>query len=104
MAATGGMPWLAELLAWARGSAGRRAPVRVALADAEQRARAGYVPPTAFALLHLGLGDDEGVLRWLERGLAERDALMVWIKHMPCFDHLHVHPTFRRLLAGLRLA
>ncbi len=103
-AATGGMPWLAELLAWARGSAGRRAPLRAALADAEQRARAGYVPPTAFALLHLGLGDDEGVLRWLERGLTERDAMMVWIKHMPCFDRLHAHPTFERLLAGLRLA
>jgi hypothetical protein len=98
------MPWLAELLGWARAQAGRGAPVRAALADAERRARAGYVPPTAFALLHLAAKDDDAVLRWLERGLAEHDAMMVWIKYMPCFDRLHAHPRFQALLAGLDLA
>jgi tetratricopeptide (TPR) repeat protein len=104
VAATAGMPWLAELLALAQGLAGRGAPARAALADANRRAQAGYVPPSAFALLHLALRDDDGVLRWLERGLAEHDAMMVWIKYMPCFDRLHAHPRFQALLAGLDLA
>jgi hypothetical protein len=45
--------------------------------------QAGYVPHSAFASLHLGLGDDSAVLDCLEQGFAERDALMVWVEFMP---------------------
>jgi TolB-like protein/tetratricopeptide (TPR) repeat protein len=99
--ATGGMPWLTESIAWIQGLSGNREVARRALGDAEGRMQQGYVPSSALAMIHLGLGHDDAVLEWLERGLAERDALMVWIKFMPCFDHLHRHPRFQALLRGI---
>ncbi len=101
---TGGMPWLAESIAWLRGLAGDRASTRVALEEAARRMQVGYVPASALAFLHLGLGDDLAVLDWLEKGLAEHDALMVWIAFMPAFDRLHGHPRYEALLRALGLA
>ncbi len=101
---TGGMPWLAESIAWVRGRAGERTAVRAALDDAARRARAGYVPSSSMALLHLGLGDDDAVLGCLEQGLAERDALTVWLPSMPAFDGLRGHPRFDALIRTLGLA
>ena len=101
--ATGGMPWLAESIAWVQGLAGDRRQAEAALRETEGRMRDGYVPSSAMAMIHLGLNDDGAVLDWLEKGLAERDALMVWLKYMPCFDRLHAHPRFQALLRGLRL-
>ena len=101
---TGGMPWLAESIAWVRGLAGDRRAARAALEDATRRMQTGYVPTSALAMLHLGLGNDSAVLDCLERAFAERDAMMVWVAFMPCFDHLHGHPRFEALLRGLGLA
>ena len=101
--ATGGMPWLAESIAWVEGLAGDHRKCEAALREVQTRMRSGYVPHSAVAMIHLGLGDDEAVLEWLENGLAERDALMVWVEYMPCFDRLHRHPRFQALLRGIGL-
>ena len=100
---TGGMPWLAESLAWVRGLAGDVKSIRLAFDEAARRKQDSYVPSSALAFLHLGLQDDDAVLDCLEKGLAERDALMVWIAFMPAFDRLHGHPRFEALLRGLGL-
>jgi len=100
---THGMPWSAEGAALAQALAGDRDQALGALADARARAAAGYVPSSAFALIHLGLGDDQMVFDWLERGVDERDALLPWLKFMPCFDRLHRDQRFRSILARLGL-
>ena len=97
------MPWLAESIAWVEGLAGDHRKCEAALREVQTRMQAGYVPHSAVAMIHLGLGDDEAVLEWLENGLAERDALMVSVKYMPCFDRLHRHPRFQALLRGIGL-
>lgn len=102
--ATGGMPWLAESIAWLQGLTGDRRSARAAIDDAQRRMRSGYVPSSAMAVAHLGSGDDSGVSDWLERALSERDALMVWIAFLPMFDHLHGQPRFEALLTALGLA
>jgi hypothetical protein len=43
------------------------------------------------------------VLDCLEQGFAERDALMVWVEFMPCFDRLHGHPRFEALIRRLAI-
>jgi TolB-like protein/Flp pilus assembly protein TadD len=100
---TGGMPWLAESIAWIQGLGGDERSVRAALAAAAHRTGRGYVPTSAAAMLHLGLDDDSATLDCLEKALAERDALMVWIPFMPAFDRLHGQPRFGALLRGLGL-
>jgi TolB-like protein/tetratricopeptide (TPR) repeat protein len=100
---TNGMPWAAEGVGLALGLAGRRDEAMAVLGDARARAAIGYVPSSAFALVHLGLGEDEAVCDWLERGVEERDVLLPWLKSMPCFDRLHRHPRFQAILARVGL-
>lgn len=104
VSSTGGMPWAAESIGWAAGLAGDRERAREILRDAEARASSGYVPDSAIAMLHLGLGDITRVLSWLERGYAARDALMPWLGQMPCFRFLGREPRFEALLRGVGLA
>jgi eukaryotic-like serine/threonine-protein kinase len=100
--ATGGMPWLSESVGLVQGLAGNHGAATTALADAQVRRAAGYVPSSALALVHLGLGDDDAALEWLTRGVEERDALMPWLEYLPACDRLHADPRFQQLLAHVR--
>lgn len=51
----------------------------------------------------LGLGDDRQVFEWLDRCVVERDAIIPWMKHMPCFDRLRPHPRFQAFLQRVGL-
>jgi serine/threonine-protein kinase len=104
VASTGGMPWTAESIGWVHGLRGDREGAESILHAAKVRMGTSYVPSSAIALLHLGLGDDGGALSWLERGYAERDALMPWLAYVPCFGSLRPDPRFAALLRGLGLA
>ncbi len=102
-AITQGMPWSAEGIGLAYGLAGNRDQALAVLAETRARAGKGYVPASALAMIHLGLGEDDVVLDCLERGLEDRDVLLPWLKHMPCFDRLHSHPRFQAILSRVRL-
>jgi TolB-like protein/Flp pilus assembly protein TadD len=103
LAATPDMPWAAESIGWVRGLMGDRLGALGALREAEERRAARYVPDSAIALLHLGLGQDEQALSWLEKAYAARDALMPWLGRMPGFDRLRTQPRFRAILEGVGL-
>jgi TolB-like protein/Flp pilus assembly protein TadD len=100
---TQGMPFSREGIGLALGLAGRREEARAMLRDAQARSREGYLPPSAVAIIHLGLGEDEAVLDCLERSVAEHDPLLPWIKFMPSFDRFHPHPRFKAILSRLGL-
>ncbi len=104
LAATGGLPWAAESIGWVHGLRGDRKRWRAALGDAEARRSSSYVPDSAMAILHLGMGDDDRALSLLESGCAARDALMPWLARMPSFDRLRPEPRFEALLRRVGLA
>ena len=83
------------------GLAGDRDQALVALAEARERATSAFVPSSALAIVHLGLGNDVAVLECLERGLEERDVLLPWLRFMPLFDRLHSHPRFQAILSRI---
>ncbi len=93
---TRGMPWSLEGIALAHARAGRSVRARE---TAERCQPAG----SAVAILRLAAGDDEGTLDALEHAVEERDAMLPWLRFMPCFDHLHGHPRFREVLRRLGL-
>ncbi len=74
---------------------------REMLARLERMARTGYIPSTAFAVVHLGLGEYERALDWLEKGVAIHDPPLTALCAHPVYDPLRAHPRFRALLEAL---
>ena len=104
MRLTGGMPWCAESIGWVYGLAGKRAKAKAILRESQSKLeRKQYVPSSAFAMIHLGLGDTDEVFRYLKQGVIERDALLVWLKYFPPFKQLHSDPRFSNLMHSLGL-
>ncbi len=91
------------LLGHAYAVAGRTDEARQVLADLHARMERGeYVAPTELASVHLGLGELEQALDWLERHEADRGA-RIFLAVDPMFDPLRSHPRFVGLLERLGL-
>jgi hypothetical protein len=61
-----------------------------------------YISQYGVALIHLALGDADSAVEWLERGYAERDHQMVFLKVDPRLDGLRERVDFGRLLEKMR--
>lgn len=57
-----------------------------------------YVASPLIARAHLGLGEFERALDWLEKGFAERSYWMVFLKCDPVYDPVRSHPRFVQLM------
>ena len=88
---------------YAYGAAGRREEATEVLAELERRAQQRYVPPYAFALVHIGLGNTSAALDALERGYEQRDTTMASIKVAPELASLRAEPRFLALLGKMGL-
>jgi hypothetical protein len=67
---------------------GDRSRAKTILAQWTERADTEWVPKTSLALLHLGLGEREEALRWLERARREQDPWVVVAAADPAFGPL----------------
>jgi TolB-like protein/DNA-binding winged helix-turn-helix (wHTH) protein/Flp pilus assembly protein TadD len=92
-----------EWLGYGYGVAGRRREALQILGELEKVAKAQYVSPHRFAIVHLGLGEKDEALRSLDKAHDER-AFEVLSLAGPVFDLLHDHPRFRDLLGRIGLA
>jgi DNA-binding SARP family transcriptional activator/Flp pilus assembly protein TadD len=63
-----------------------------------ESSRHTYVPPTSIAILHLGLGQHEAAIEWLEKGFEDRDGDIVLLKVWPVLDPIRGESRFERLL------
>jgi serine/threonine-protein kinase len=90
-------------LAHAEGRAGRLSAARELLAELDQRASTGYLPPYYRALVFAGLGERETALAELERAWNVRDTWLRDLKVDPSFASLRSDPRYRRLLELLGL-
>jgi serine/threonine-protein kinase len=93
---------LAEL-AYACAVAGRTSEARELLVELEERSRSRFVPPSAFAIVHMGLGDDARAFDWLERAAVERDGWLAEAIFYPTFNPLRSHPRYAAVLEALHL-
>jgi TolB-like protein/Tfp pilus assembly protein PilF len=99
----GNAMWLGQLGA-AYGLAGKPAKARVILREIESRAESAYVSPYHFAYAHMGAGESERALDFLERAVTERGGATYGIKSSFVFIPLRAHPRFRALLRTMKLA
>ena len=85
------------MLGWLLGRNDRVDEARDQLDELSRRAAGGYVSPVAFTTIHLGLGEHELALDWMERALEERRGWMAYLRVNPIVDPLRGLPRFETL-------
>jgi TolB-like protein/Tfp pilus assembly protein PilF len=103
VALSGGSAAMLGWLGLVLGRSGREAEARELLEQLNRKAEAAYVPPTAFAWIHLGLGEFESAFEWLDRAIDTRDQFMMPIRSYPIFDPIRADPRFAALLRKMNL-
>ncbi len=103
ISATGDLPQSAALRR-AFETGGYGAVVRFQLAAVEKRARTGRVSTFKLADLHGRLGEHNETLALIERGVNERDPLLLLLAQSdPAFDFLHGDVRYRSLIEKMGL-
>jgi len=67
---------------------------RAILAELDAASRRRYVPAYGRALIHLGLGEQDAAILWLNRAVDERSNWLVWLKLDPRWDQIRSDPRF----------
>jgi tetratricopeptide (TPR) repeat protein len=62
-----------------------------------------YVPPNHVALIYNGLGNREQTLAWLDRGIAEHDPKMTFLKVGKSWSNLYDDPHFQEIVKKVGL-
>ncbi|NIO42312.1 MAG: tetratricopeptide repeat protein [Burkholderiales bacterium] len=97
-------PELAWMLGHAYAVAGKTAEARKILDDLHRLAEQRYVLPYGFALIHVGLGEHDEALAWLEKAYEERSSWMPFINVEPRLDPLRSDPRLQDLLRRMNLS
>ena len=100
---SGGMAALVGWLGLALGLSGETAEARSLLDGLHEHEAHGYVPPTSFAWIHIGLSEVDSAFEWLNRGVEECDQLMMPIKSYEFLDPFRKDPRFGALLRKMNL-
>lgn len=98
---TGGPPHIQRWLGAALAASGRAEEARALLARLV--ACHAYVPPTAFAWIHLELGEVDEGFEWMDKAIDARDPMMAPIRHYPFLDRFRADSRFPALLKKMNL-
>jgi serine/threonine protein kinase/tetratricopeptide (TPR) repeat protein len=96
--APGGL-WARGQLGHYLGRSGDRAGAERVLDELIALRASKYVNPVAIAAIHLGLGQHDAAVEWLEQASRQPGTLYFWIPIDPLFKGLASHPGFRKILA-----
>ena len=99
---TGGLTRMLASLGCSYGLAGRRAEAEGIIGELQQRARIGYVPAFAFAMVYLGLGDRDEFFEWLEKAFAERSFWLVYLNVEIKYDPVRSDPRFQEVIGRMK--
>jgi serine/threonine-protein kinase len=86
------------------GRLGRTDEARGLLQELEQLRVQGQAPPTAFAVIHAGLGEIDAAFDWLETAYRIRDGSLFWLSGAPGLDPLHADARFADLVRRVGVA
>ena len=100
-----GEPSAADLaqLGYGYAVSGQRDSALAILAGLRTRAERAYVSPALVALVHVGLGDRDSAMQYLERAFWRRDPDLQGFIASPMLDPLRTDPRFVRLREQMRL-
>jgi serine/threonine-protein kinase len=86
------------MLGHAYAVAGKSTEAREVLRELHDRAEEQYVPPFGFALVHVGLGEKDEAMDWLEKAYEDRNGWMVSLNVNALLDPLRDEARFQGLL------
>jgi adenylate cyclase len=95
--------WYQGLLGYASAISGDRPKAEQILRELEEMAKRQYVSSTAFADIHLGLGEKEKALNWLEKSYEQQDSACWYLKIDQIYDSVRNEPRFQALLKKIGL-
>jgi serine/threonine-protein kinase len=84
--------------------AGDNGRARQILAQLIEMAAVRPVPSTCFALIHLGLGEKEAALTYLEKAVQRRESSVIGMRVHPAYEQLRGEPRFQALLGQVHAA
>ncbi len=97
------VPVVHALLGHAYAVSGRKADALKELSKLQAAAAKRYIPPSYFAILWMGLGDNKQAFTWLDRGYQDRSEHMLYLGLEPLVDPLRADPRFVSLLKKVGL-
>jgi serine/threonine-protein kinase len=92
------LPWYISSLGYACAAEGDRAKAEQILQHLEELSKQRYVSPANRAAVHLGLGEKEKALDWLEKAYEDRDPIFWWIDGDQLYDSVRNEPRFQALV------
>ena len=95
--------WYQGLLGYAYAISGDRPKAEQILRELEEMAKRQYVNSTAFADIHLGLGEREKALDWLEIAYENHESACWYLKVDPIYDSVRNEPRFQAILKKIGL-
>jgi len=98
VALSGGSPLMRGALAHTLGVAGKTREARQILHDMTELARQKYVSPYFFVGIHVGLGENELAIEYLEKCYQEHSHWLIYIDKDPSLDNLRENPQFQKLV------
>jgi tetratricopeptide (TPR) repeat protein len=78
--------------------AGRREDALKIIARLMQTSQQGFIPSWGIATIYIGLDNTDEAFVWLEKALADRLSIMVYIQTDPVLDPLRSDPRFQALV------
>jgi eukaryotic-like serine/threonine-protein kinase len=100
---SGGSPLLRAALAQTFGTTRRREEAIQILDDLTKLAKQRYVPSYFFAGIHIGLGENDRAIEYLEKSYEERSHWLIYLHIDPSMDGLRSNPRFQELLRRIGL-
>ncbi len=100
---SGGSPMMRAALAHTYGESGRAKEARQVLGDLTELANHKYVAPHFFAGIHIGLGENERAIEYLEKSWEDHSHWLIYLHLDPSMDALRSNPGFQDLLRRVGL-
>ena len=100
---SGGSPLMSAALVQTLASAGKRRRAMKILGDLTKLAKQKYVSPYFFAGIHIGLGEAELAMEYLEKAYEDHSHWLLYLHIDPSMDPLRGTPRFQHLLQRVGL-
>ncbi len=100
---SGGSSLMRAALAQTFATAGKRKKAIQILDELKKLTKQKYVAPYFFAGIHIGLGEDDGAIEYLEKSYEEHSHWLIYLHIDPSMDGLRSNPRFQDLLRRVGL-